>query len=370
MSGLLFLNHPPINPSVPTRTDIACFVGFVARRPGTPLSPSIQQWLDEQGWTAPPYQRPLDTLLNLPIPIDRWDVFDQLFLWEQRPLDSHGQTAITYLGAAVRSFFTQGGRKCYVVRVGDPWPYSTPRSNRLPRIADLIPGYPSQFTPSPLDRDSWLGVGHIFGLPDVSFLSLPDLCDVVQDEISLTPVDIPTPPTSEQFVECSTSIPIPTSDGAAKTFRGPRCQDAGYQDWARALNLIIEQLIRHTREVQLLAAVPIPQEDSEAEEDFPAFLTRSTTGPLASHPDLQPLGVASNFLQLVYPWLRSSSSRNLPEQLESPEGVFSGLLARNALIRGSFHSAARLPLIEVYDLFPSIPKNQLTPPHKATPRSV
>src|SRR6185503_8527121 len=110
------------------------------------------------------------------VPIDTWEVFDYLFAWEQRPLDSQGRHLCTsYLGAAVRSYFAQGGRKCYVVRVGDPLPYTAKKAEREKQLARLIPGYPNELAVSPVDRTTWRGIGHLFGLPDASFLCLPDL---------------------------------------------------------------------------------------------------------------------------------------------------------------------------------------------------
>jgi uncharacterized protein len=45
-------------------------------------------------------------------------------------------------------------------------------------------------------------------------------------------------------------------------------------------------------------------------------------------------------LQLTYPWVKSAASAELPEGLQSSEGIVAGILARNALTRGAFKSAA------------------------------
>jgi hypothetical protein len=72
------------------------------------------------------------------VPIDSWEVFDHLFAWERRPLNETGRLGTTYLGAAVRSFFAQGGRKCYVIRAGEPWVYLTkPPEGLAPKDARL-----------------------------------------------------------------------------------------------------------------------------------------------------------------------------------------------------------------------------------------
>ena len=112
-----FESERPIKPSAPSRADIACFVGFVSRREGA-LAPSLERWLRERGWIEGVYRRnTARDLLDVPVPIDTWDGFDRLFAWDERPGD--GEKFVTALGAAVRSFFAEGGRKCYVVRVGD-----------------------------------------------------------------------------------------------------------------------------------------------------------------------------------------------------------------------------------------------------------
>src|SRR5262249_37615481 len=59
--------------------------------------------------------------------------------------------------------------------------------------------------------------------------------------------------------------------------------------------------------------------------------------------------------QLAYPWLRTGGSDLMPERLEAPEGVLAGMLARNALVRGTFHSAVPLYLPDVYDFDPHLP---------------
>src|SRR5262245_18994404 len=74
MYGLVFGVQAPPVVSDPNRVDVACFVGFVRRRP-TPVPEVIQRWLYENGWATPPYARPeLEALLDVPVPIDTWDM--------------------------------------------------------------------------------------------------------------------------------------------------------------------------------------------------------------------------------------------------------------------------------------------------------
>jgi phage tail sheath protein FI len=77
----------------------------------------------------------------------------------------------------------------------------------------------------------------------------------------------------------------------------------------------------------------------------------------------RPNGLASAFIQLAYPWVRTSVSAILPEGLESPDGVLAGMLARNALQNGAFRSAANLGVGDVYDVFPVLRRDQMLISH-------
>lgn len=343
MPGLFFEDHAPVTPSAPNRMDIALFVGFVQARENVDLPNSIRDWLAERGWKEGPYARPLDKpldrLLDIPIPVDNWKQFDRLFAWEQR--SGSGQDGSTYLGASVRSFFAQGGRRCYVVRVGDPWPLECPRSQRVEamsanrpcsRVIDkLIPGYPSFLDCAPSDQRSWSGVGHLFGLPDVSFICLPDLAEAVAVDRGRVPVPSPPPHAPPDFTECSAELPPPPPDLTVRDIGAPRCDEEGYQRWAQAVNLVTDMLSRQQREVEFVAALPIPDQALSLD------------------------GIPQTaFLQLAYPWVRSPGSVALADNVESPDGALAGVLARNALTRGTFRSAAGLHVADVFDVFPQL----------------
>src|SRR5262245_38740006 len=117
MSGVVFAQRAPLAPRSPNRADVALFVGAVRRRPGRidPLSPGarlgdpLYRWLESEGWTQARHRRdgrPLDELLDVPVPIESWRDFDRLFDWASRPLQATDEpTAVTYLGSAVRAFF-------------------------------------------------------------------------------------------------------------------------------------------------------------------------------------------------------------------------------------------------------------------------
>jgi hypothetical protein len=345
MPGLLFEERAPIVPSAPNRMDIALMVGFVRVRANATLPATTAQWLDQRGWTKQLYSSRRDGLLDIPIPIDGWDQFDQLFAWEQRT-DS-GNDGSTYFGAAVRSFFAQGGRRCYVVRAGDPPKLEDRRASRLRAVGLLLPGYPIRFNPSAADRDSWHGLGHLFGLPDVSFLCLPDLPELVG--VDRVQVPVPEPPRGpvEVFKECSVELPPSPADKSVRGIDAPRCDDQGYSDWAKAVGLVTFTLANRNREVEFVAAVPLPEQSMNL--DGAAFGQSDDEWRRRTQPA---------FLQLVYPWVSTPGSGALPENLEPADGAFTGMLARNALTQGTYHSAAGLHAGDIASVFPLVSREE------------
>lgn len=345
MAGVVFEEQAPIVPSAPNRLDIALMVGFVRVRASAALPASMGQWLDERGWTSKRYADHRAQLLDLPIPIDHWDQFDQLFAWERRT--SSGRDGSTYLGAAVRSFFAQGGRRCYVVRAGDPLALESTRQYRLDSIPRLLPGYPIHFDPTPTDRQSWSGLGHLFGLPDVSFVCLPDLPEAVS--MDRQRVSLPNPPSGPTavFEECSVQLPTPPADVTVRDVRAPRCSEAGYKDWSTAVNLVTSVLANKRREVVFVAAVPLPES------------TLNLDG-VAADPteDARGIRASAAFLQLVYPWIRTPGSISLPENLEPADGALTGILARNALVNGTYKTVANTDPGDVADIFPLLSREE------------
>ncbi len=357
MDGLEFRVAAPPVTSDPARADVACFIGFVGCRDSEPES-----------------QRRRLELLDVPLPIDSWDGFDALLAWDQRALEAspaplsgalateRRRVCDTALGTAVRAFFAQGGRKCYVVRVGDPWPVLAPAQDRATALAFL----PSVPPVSPSDRGTWRGLGHLFGLPDVSFLCLPDLPELFAVESRPHGHEFP-PPGEERFVECATLVD-PPGHRHLRGFPAPRCDADGFGHWANLVRRIGELLSRHAREVQFVAAVPLPvneaalagdpslaSNDSKLRQSQMAQKVRAARDAQWRHV----AGIQTAFVQLAYPWLRTRNAANLPEELESPEGSLAGLLADNALARGAWHSLLNRTLPNVLSVEPVLSRADL-----------
>jgi hypothetical protein len=429
MDGLSFVAAAPPVESDPARADIACFMGFVARRAG-PLAAeraTLQTALGELGWTGPalptserlipenvvpagqssrafcewlsdvgwkrtaetgkrsvPEQRLFEELLrvwvppatvdwwsatdylnragqipavdllelnDVPVPVDTWGVFDALFAWDARPLGNSAGRCDTALGSAVRSFFAQGGRKAYVVRLGDPWPVITSAAERtVERSAYRL----STAMPSAVERASWRGIGHLFALPEVSFLCLPDLPDL----FGTTPLRLEKPrpaATAEVFVECSSREESRPNLGL-RGIPAPGCDEGGFQQWAELVRSVGEFLSRSAREVQFVGAIPLPIGEA-ALSGQAQVAQRIRQASDAQWKAVATIGTA--FVQLAYPWLRTRHSALLPGGVEAPDGTLVGSLANSALTRGSWRSAIRQPVPGITAVQPALDRAML-----------
>ena len=127
----------------------------------------------------------------------------------------------------------------------------------------------------------------------------------------------------------------------------------------------------HLREIQYVAAFPLPQDlDPAAAAEMPssAEIAQDIHNIIAAQmPEIVLPGgvlppnsnISSAFLQLTYPWLKTTGSVVLLESLEPPDGALTGLLARNALTRGTFTSATKIVPAEIYDVSPPLPAQEM-----------
>ena len=366
LQGLEFKSSLPSVTSVPQRTDVACFIGFINRRPLTPaqnIPPTLLTWFTTQGWVNGSYARSyndLSDLLDIPVPIQSWAEFTSLFDPEARDWTGQGGKGSTYLATAVRSFFRAGGRKCYVVRVDDPHSGLGKAEIHEAQIKKLIPNYPKPIACSALNPNSWRGIGHLLGLSDVSFVALPDLPDLLQ--VQLAPPKPINPPISlpEQFVECSQPSGLPVEFNL-RTVPAPQCDADGYTLWAKVINQIGKFLATRQsgstemRETQLVAAVPLSKSGSTIAQN----LRQSLEPYLSKSLSTTDSGLASAFVQLVYPWVQTEYSQRLPANIEPPDGILVGTLAHNALMRGTFRSASAQPILGVENIFPQLERSQI-----------
>ena len=227
MSRIVFESERPIAQVDPVRADVACFVGVVRSLPNATIPPAGKDWLRLQGWLEGPYARDVSPPFDIPIPVENYAAFTALF-------DSGGSEASAgtdYTAAAVRTFFAQGGKRCYVVRMGDPVSPSDDKDARSRKLASLLPRADFELD----DQRGWHGAGHVSGLPDVSFLALPDLpvlsASAPAGAKGKEPV---TPAGPVRFEECSHAMDEttkPLSFAAA----APRLTPDDYLAWGNAV---------------------------------------------------------------------------------------------------------------------------------------
>lgn len=347
MSRIVFESERPAAPFDTGRADVACFVGLV-RRAGSTVPASVLAWLHAQGWSEGPYMRLGPDLFDVPVAIETWATFTSLF----DPGGSSASNGTDYLAAAVRTFFAQGGKRCYVVRMGDPVAPGDNDAARQAKLQSLLPATTYRAD----DPKSWHGTGHLGGLPDVSFLALPDLPVLTAQQASGVAGQVPVKPTGpEHFVECSTADITPPQYRLYLS-AAPRMSD--YQPWANAVSTVLSYLKderNRLKEVQFVVAFPLPQEFGA--QPSSAALTQDIHDVIYAQmpeaPDNPKL--SSAFLQLGYPWLKTTGSHVLLESLEPPDGALVGLLSRNALIRGTFTSATKVIPAEIFDVWPALP---------------
>lgn len=368
--------------------------GLAARgfRPGTHLDADpVAAWLRVQ------------TLHDLPVPLDDFETFDALFAWDQRPVLALAPRAgdpqvCTALGAAVRAFFGEGGLRCYVVRSGDPAALLASASDRFgilsaldygarrrarngegeplpvrpepiagrrPQLRGLAPEFGSPVETLqglafdgepqvPAQAADWCGLEHVYGLPDVSFVALPDLPDAVAYRLDeAVPPAPPAGTPAEVFSDCVES-PREAPRLSARLIAPPRARDEGLRAWIALVRRALAVLDNngradHRRDVQLLASLPLaaPARGAPQPDDWLAWMARQ--GPASDwwsrSDELEdPRGEPFARLQVAAPWLVTRDSADCAGGLEAPEGTLAGVLARRALVAGAYRLAAFEPV--------------------------
>lgn len=343
-------------------------------------------------------------LLNLPVRLDSFEAFSSLFAWDQRGVRDRivraaDPVVATPLGVALRAFFGEGGRRAWVVRTGDPsalfesavsrfaacFPQAdqgnesdndTDRCPQLPGIRRQVKlgmpvGLLGSAPPAALSATDWVGLEHVYGLPEVSFALLPDLVDTCAQPLSgdVPPADVIS--SEERFVDCVAEV-APATQPTGRRLAPPRLNSRGLEVWRqlqlRALHLLDNPGRAHARrDVQLLASLPLLGDGRElpAPSQWVPWMARTPGW-------LRGTGVAddallSERLQLAYPWLITADSADAQGGVEAPEGSLAGVLARNALERGAYRSAATRPLLRYQDSAPSLPWTQVQQEASWTP---
>jgi uncharacterized protein len=316
-----------------------------------------------------PSARPIcPPFTDLPLPIESYATFTALF----DPGGSPSSWGTDYLAAAVRSFFAQGGRRCYVVRVDDPVSPAdeTAQDGITGKVRKLQELLPDPFYYASNDRRTWHGAGHLGGLPDVSFLALPDLPALSASGPVAAAGSEPSPaPPTAQFAPCADIVAAPPPPPRF-LLPAPRLTQSDFGDWAKSVQAVLDFLSKNNiREIQFVAAFPLPRDPdaalaaanlsvAELAQDVHNYLAMYLPESIQSNDT----GLSTAFLQLTYPWLTTTGSFVLNESLEPPDGALVGILARNVLTRGAFTSATKIVPAEISDVSPDLPAQDLQPP--------
>jgi uncharacterized protein len=365
MSRILF-NNQPAAPVIDTgRADVACFIGLVRIISGASIPPVLGTWLQSLGYSA----TQVTSLTHVPLLFESYPAFTSIFD-DGSSGDGFGTD---YVAAAIRSFFAQGGKRCYVVRVDDPLtPQDSAANGKQSKLNSLLLN--SQYTPT--DSSTWTGIGALTALEEVSYVATPDLPALCASEPVGAAGQLPVTATGpQQFTLCTQGAMVPVQQ-VAYSAAAPRLAATDYATWAAKVAVILSYLCTgpttnqlHLREMQYVAAFPLPQdmnvatasENPSADEIAQDIHTVIAKYLLEIDASQSPSGgnISSSFLQLAYPWLKTSGSGTLLEQLEPPDGALVGLIARNALTRGAFTSATKIVPSEIYDVQPMLPDQEL-----------
>ena len=391
LPGIRFTSTAPAAAGPSSRADVAVFVGHVGRV-AAPIPDLLRRQLADGGWV--PMRMPdggdsaaHQALLGVAVPVESWEAFTALYVWDRRPLEPDSRVMLpTNLGLAVRSFFAEGGRKAYIVRTGDPVPladmaadpdtfaaekrkqidwFNTAAPADAAARQPLLPGFvEAAHDADPGRRETWIGMASIFGIEDGALLLLPDLIDLCGGMPQAIPPipDLPGPP--ENFKPCAPALPaaLPDERLAIPAWRAPRLTRDGYALWARAIRhaLMLLGMPRgpaHRRDVMLVGAMPLPLAESgldRGEEHNPLLILGESGAVITGQTLFDGSQIGNARLQLAYPWLATEASKPMPEGVQSPEGVFAGLLAKSALSRGAFHSAAGQRPQTIFRMLPTL----------------
>jgi Bacteriophage tail sheath protein len=279
----------------------------------------------------------------------------------------------TPLGAAVRAFFGEGGARCHVVRTGDAPPLLAPapvrfgmlRSLGLTRANEIVPTQikdANGFDAPDADPATWRGVQHVLGLEDASFLCVPDLHEALafraDPEPPLEPAAVP----QEHFHEC-VDDPVPPPPQPGRFLSPPRLADTVLPTWMVLVRRVLAMLGNRGKpfnrgDVQLVTSLPLTVAGATAPtpDEWLAWMAtpQADESPWWSSADEIDHGEALAHLQAGYPWLVTPESADCPGGVEAPEGTLAGVLARNALARGAFRSAAFMPVARYIDAEPRV----------------
>ncbi len=292
--------------------------------------------------------------------VEDWGAFTAEFEWD-RPLAGGAHRLCTPTGAAVRSFFENGGRRCWVIPTGEPlaWRGAGPAlagdalNLSLERI---LPGLGGGRAAQVLDRADWRGLCSLWALPEVRLLAVPDLPEL----LSAAPLDWPaasTPSSPEGWVVCDTVEAAP--ERRQIPVSPPACDGAGLVAWGGVVSALGAWLAQHRRDVVAVLSLPLlhPQHPA-CNNPGRALLLAGQDAELLAVEE----GLGAGVVQLVYPWLQTTEL-DLPGGLCAPDGALLGGIASVVRAHGPHRSAVGHAPRGALGVWPALPRSALAAPH-------
>ncbi len=341
MFGLSFEERVAAPAALEPRADIALFVGWCAWRPEARVDRELARWFEARFAVSVPIGAPLP--FDQPLPFDAWAQFDAAADWRNRPVSAGGsERADASLGIAVRDFFANGGRRCYVVALDAPWPMLQllDDAGRENRFEQLLPAFIDR------ERSGWRGLAHAKALDDVAQLLIPDLPELAAAQRDTVAPSRDAVDPLEVFVECAPRVAPRVGDPGVLRVAVPRCDDEDYARWRRYAGRINQFLAQHRRDCCALLALPLPARSARIGRDARAALD----------------GLDASFVQVAYPWFKQVAPPRTAQGLVAPDGALGGMVAASALAGGAFRTIAGRAPLGVYDVEPLPPARELQTP--------
>jgi hypothetical protein len=294
----------PRQPEAPfVRTDVAGFIGFEPRiGHGDKLVPEC---------------------------LDDWQDFLHTF---GTPADDG-----TLLGHAVRAYFANGGRRCYVTTVNRP-DFSDPAG--LETARQKMVGVPGA------SAEDATGLERLLLIPEVSFVDVPDLY-AGRSLASLDTFNLPGTTEAACFRSCDEMVPGTVSGEAIaeRTTLAPLYDDD--QVWNTQVQLL-RRVIDQRWRILLLLTAPLEFDPTAGRYRGPsvtkAKLWRQSFADLGEDDDKMSCAA------FYFPWVLTQQSVDAPVIEMPPTPFAAGVIARRDLIRGPYIAPANESLRGVIGL--------------------
>ena len=256
----------------------------------------------------------------------------------------------TLLGAAVRAYFANGGRRCWIATVRRPNPVDT---IELDRARDEMVGIAGS------SEAAATGLERLLQLPDVTVVDVPDLYARRVDRRATT---IPLPPRAEEgcFLPCSNILGGGTATGVDRSpaleplfSSDPLYDGTATNDVFDTQRRLLARTIPDAWRMLLLLSVPVRPDPSSGRHVTPTAPDAAAwVGQFDRLVKLDGFGETEQLscAALYWPWVFEQPHVDAPVSEVPPSAYAAGIIARRDLARGPQISAANETLKQVVGL--------------------